>query len=74
MCRVGQRNALFSEIEDADLHQLGNGEVLEAAALHAVNEIGSDLEDANLDELIEGGLESKGTDLAHLVGVSRPAP
>ena len=50
---------LIGELEDADLHQLAEGRILEASVFHVVDEFRRDFEDANLDELIEGGLVAK---------------
>src|SRR6185437_11487184 len=63
------RLRLLGKLEDADLHELGDGEVFEAAVLHAANEIGRDFKDANLDEFVEGRLIAQGANLLHFVGV-----
>src|ERR1700679_1831272 len=59
------RGPLIGELEDADLHQLGDGQVFEAAVFHVVNEIGSDLEDADLDEFVEAGLVAETANLCN---------
>src|ERR1700759_3655592 len=59
----------FVQLEDPNLHELGDGEVFEAALLHALDEFRGDLEDANLDQLVEGGLVSEGADLADFLGI-----
>src|SRR3984957_12914710 len=63
------RRGLVGELEDADLHQLVDGEVLETAGLHPLDEVGRDFEDADLDELIERGLVAESANLPDLVGV-----
>ena len=49
----GQR-ALLVELEDFDLDQLGDGEVLESAGFHSLDEWRVDLEDAHLDKFFLG--------------------
>ena len=46
------------ELKDPNLYQLRNREILQTASFHVPDEIWRDFEDANLNQLVEGGLIS----------------
>ena len=65
--------ALFRQLEDADLDQLGDGQVFEAATLHAADEVRRYAEDAHLDQLIGVRIVAQRPDLLRRQLVVSPA-
>ena len=64
-----RQGGLFGEFKDSDLHEFCDGEVLEAAILHAANEVRRDFEDTDLNEFIERRLISESANLLDFVGI-----